>query len=71
MDEPRKIDLKQHALPPVSKKYLLKIIIYVILLIIVAVLIYQVGFGIESNKAAIEDVEQIDNVIIRPPDDQN
>ncbi|MDG1331673.1 MAG: hypothetical protein P8P74_05040 [Crocinitomicaceae bacterium] len=32
-EDQRKIDLKQHALNPVSKKYLLRIILYVVLLV--------------------------------------
>lgn len=32
MEEERKIDFKRHASPPASKKYILKIIFYVIFL---------------------------------------
>jgi hypothetical protein len=71
MDERQKIDLKQHALPPVSKKYLIKTVIYVILLVIVGALIYQVGFRLKPSKASIDDVDQIDNVTISPPPYQN
>ena len=39
-DEQRKIDLKQHALSPVSKKYLLRIIFYVVLLVGLCFVIY-------------------------------
>lgn len=39
-DERRKIDLKQHALEPVSRKYLLRISMYVILLTVLSCFIY-------------------------------
>jgi prolipoprotein diacylglyceryltransferase len=42
-DEQRKIDLKKHALPPVSRKYLLRIIMYVVMLAVLGGLIYYVS----------------------------
>ena len=42
-DERRKIDLKQHALSPVSRKYLLRIIMYVVLLSVLSGFIYYVS----------------------------
>ena len=39
-DEQRKIDLKQHALAPVSKKYLLRIIMYIALLVGLCYVVY-------------------------------
>lgn len=39
-DEPRKIDLKQHTLSPVSRHYLLRIIVYVIILTVLGFFMY-------------------------------
>ena len=43
MDERRKIDLKQHTLPPVSKRYIIRIIFYVLVLGIIAFGIYTLN----------------------------
>lgn len=62
MDERRKINLHQHTLPPVSKRYLIKIIVYIGLLCIVGLLIYQVGFRLKPKKQNIEEVEMIKKI---------
>lgn len=62
MDERRKINLHKHTLPPVSNKYLIKIIIYVVLFVIVGALVYQVGIRLKPKNQNINDVEIINNV---------
>lgn len=39
-DEQKKIDLKQHALPSVSRKYLFRIILYAVILTSIGVFMY-------------------------------
>lgn len=65
-DDQRKIDLKQHALPPVSKTFLLRIVMYVLLL---AGLCYVV-FYLYNRKPepkpvkSPKDVKEIRGVIL-------
>lgn len=55
-DERRKIDLKQHALSPVSKAYLLRIIMYVVLLTGLSLFI----FYLYNRKPEPADVKRQD-----------
>lgn len=48
MEEDRSIDLKQHTLPKVSKWYLVRIVFYVVMLTIIALVWY-----FTSNKAQV------------------
>jgi len=43
MMEERKIDLKRHTSPPVSRMYLLKTLFYVVLLSILSICLYKRG----------------------------
>ena len=47
MDEERKINFKRHASPPASKKYILKIIFYVVFL---GALIYMITSQTKKQK---------------------
>ena len=60
-DERIKIDLKQHTLPPVSKRYLLRIILYVVLLTTVGVIAYYL-YNRRSEKVVIKESDTIEEI---------
>ena len=63
MDDKPKIDLKQHVIKRVSRKYILKIILYIVLL--TAIIIYYFNHsGDKVEKKEAKDVKQINNVTI-------
>lgn len=66
MNEDRKVDFKKHQLPPVSKSYLLRIVIYIVLLT-------ALGFAIKylyTNEINDDQsrIDEIDDVTIEIPD---
>lgn len=71
MEKDRKIDLKQHTLPPVSKRYLLRILIYIVLLIVLGVLIYKLFANPKGQETKINEVEQINNITLDPLEIEN
>jgi cell division protein FtsL len=66
MEKKPKIDLQQHTMKRVSKKYLLKILLYLLLLIGAVLLVFnfkqskQLGKKKDANK----DVREIKNITI-------
>lgn len=61
MDERQKIDLKQHALTPVSKWYLIRISVYVILLILVSFAIYFI-YNHKQEATPVKNPEKIQEI---------
>ena len=57
MERKRKINLKRHTLPPASKKYLFRIIGYIILL---SVLIWIVFYLKNYSSSSSENLEVIE-----------
>ena len=60
-DERRKIDLRQHTLSPVSKKYLLRIILYVVLLTGLSLVVLYL-YNREVEKPAVKNPEEIQEI---------
>ena len=60
-DEQRKIDLRQHALEPVSKRYLVRIIMYVVLLTFLGFFMYYM-YNRESAPKKIQNPEGIKEI---------
>jgi hypothetical protein len=59
-------DFKKYTLAPVSRKYLLRIVLYLVLLALVALLaIYSRG---THKQAEPQDVQEIHNLEIEVPD---
>ncbi|MDG1428138.1 MAG: hypothetical protein P8M19_03250 [Crocinitomicaceae bacterium] len=63
MKDDRSIDLKQHALPKVSKWYLVRIIFYVIMLAIIGIVWYYTR-GKEKPVKDAASVEEVTDVKI-------
>ena len=57
MDERQRIDLRQHTSPPVSKWYLLRIIIYVVILILLGVFIYALSKHKKTPEIPLKNQE--------------
>ena len=69
VDERRKIDLKKHALTAVSRKYLLRIGMYVILLTVLSCFIYYL-YNRKPEPREVKspnDVEEIRGVTLSDP----
>lgn len=64
MDEKPKLDLKKHTLPPVSRRYLIRIIIYVIFLLFMGYLIFKVYNTEPQNNTDIQEINLIDKIEI-------
>ncbi len=66
MEKKPKIDLQQHTMKRVSKKYLLKILLYLLLLIGVVLLVFNFKQSkqLGKKKDAIKDVREIKNITI-------
>lgn len=66
METQERPDFRKYTLPPVSRKYLLRIIVYLILLSLVAVLaIYMRG---THKKQAPEDIQEIHQIEVELPE---
>lgn len=66
-DELRKIDLKQHALSPVSRKYLFRIILYVVILTTLGFFMYYMyNRPTQAKKAPVDpkDIKEIKGVTL-------
>ncbi|NVK65288.1 MAG: hypothetical protein HWE22_11915 [Flavobacteriales bacterium] len=66
-EELRKIDLKQHTLSPVSRKYLFRIILYVIILTFLGFFMYHVyNRPNQPKKAPVnpKDIKEIKGVTL-------
>ena len=66
MEKKPKIDLQQHTMKRVSKKYLLKILLYLLLLIGAVLLVFNFKQSkqLSKKKDAIKDVREIKNITI-------
>ena len=66
MKEPRKIDLKKHTSPPASKKYLMRVLFYILILSVLGYLI----FSKYKNRGNVEgnNVEEIHSFTIETED---
>ena len=66
MEKKPKIDLQQHTMKRVSKKYLLKILLYILLLIGAVLLVFNFKQSkqLGKKKDAIKDVREIKNITI-------
>ncbi|MDA7580076.1 MAG: hypothetical protein P8H43_03585 [Crocinitomicaceae bacterium] len=66
MEKKPKIDLQQHTMKRVSKKYLLKILLYLLLLIGAVLLVFNFKQSkqLGKKKDAIKDVREIKNITI-------
>lgn len=66
MEKKPKIDLQQHTMKRVSKKYLLKILVYLLLLIGAVLLVFNFKQSkqLGKKKDAIKDVREIKNITI-------
>jgi hypothetical protein len=60
-DERIKIDLKQHTLPPVSKRYLFRIILYVVLLTGVCSIAYYL-YNRRGEAKVVKEPEPIEEI---------
>ena len=60
MEQKPKINLKRYTLPKASKKYLFRIIAYIVLLSVLGGLLYYMG----DEKKKVEEVEKIEGVIV-------
>ncbi len=54
MEERKKMDFKRHASPPASKKYILKILFYVVFLGALLYLIFS-----QTNKRKVIEIEGV------------
>lgn len=66
-DELRKIDLKQHTLSPVSRRYLFRIILYVIILTTLGFFMYYMyNRPTQTKKAPVDpkDIKEIKGVTL-------
>ena len=68
MENKPKIDLQQHVIKRVSKKYLLKILAYLLLLMGTAWLAFYLNQSKRMDKKSnsIKDVQEIKNITIDP-----
>ena len=66
MEKKPKIDLQQHTMKRVSKKYILKILLYLLLLIGAVLLVFNFKQSkqLGKKKDAIKDVREIKNITI-------
>ena len=66
MEKKPKIDLQQHTMKRVSKKYLLKILLYLLFLIGAVLLVFNFKQSkqLGKKKDAIKDVREIKNITI-------
>lgn len=64
MEDREKIDLKKYALPPVSRKYIFRVLLYIVLFIVVGLMSYRLAFKTENDIVGIDEVDVIDNVIL-------
>lgn len=66
MEKKPKIDLQQHTMKRASKKYLLKILLYLLLLIGAVLLVFNFKQSkqLGKKKDAIKDVREIKNITI-------
>lgn len=66
MDEQRRPDFKKYTLPPVSKKYLFRIIFYLVLLsVIIFIALSTHG---KHKRLTEEQIEEVKGVQIELPD---
>jgi hypothetical protein len=66
MDERPKIDLKKHQLPPVSKRYMLRIIVYIVVLVLLGL---AIRYLYKQNSVKNHpDIKQIEGVTIELED---
>ena len=63
LKDPRKIDFKRHTSPPASKWYLIRIIIYVVLLLVAGIIIYSV-YQKRDGLQEVQDVVEIEGVSV-------
>jgi hypothetical protein len=62
MMEERKIDLKRHTSPPVSRIYILKIVFYVVLLSILSIYLHNKG---DRNPSIQEkEITEIHHIVL-------
>lgn len=60
MEEQKKIDFRRHTLPPVSKKYLWRIIFYLVMLSIIAyIALSTLGMHKKPNPETIDQIQGV------------
>ena len=60
MEERKKIDFKRHTLPPVSKKYLWRIIFYLVMLSVIGyIALSTLGMHKKQNPETIDQIHGV------------
>lgn len=62
MESKHKINLQRYLLPKASKKYLFRIVVYIVLLSVLGGLLYYLGD--EKEVESIDSVKEINHIII-------
>jgi len=63
MDDKRKIDLQKHVSKRVSRKYLYKILFYVLLLTVLGVIYVYYG-NPQEEKKDLKEIDEITNISV-------
>lgn len=62
-----RIDLQKDRLPPVSKRYILRLVIYIVIIAILVALIYSLRNVKDKNEKQLNDVDNIEGVTLEEP----